>query len=228
MSATAGVTCRARPPSFDHRSRCRYSACNSSRTVPTRPPLSPRGLGRGSRPAAAAGRAALGRDPRRPRRSQPQTAMSWRWSATVRCQRSPPLACGPLTHSRRLSHRALHAMASGTTVAPDSRAPRRRRLGGRSLWGIPSTVQRGRQIVDDARPERVPMKNLGSQDIVQLNVENRGKGQSRTRRLGFTGVPVIETRDEAPVGQSRLTARFNVLPGVRAFKEKRRPQFKAH
>jgi hypothetical protein len=90
-------------------------------------------------------------------------------------------------------------------------------LGGLIVWLIQrwigkrdKAVDRGRQLVDDARPELVPINNLGDRNTVALNVVNRGKGTARTLRLTFTGVQEIETRDEVPVGQQRTTARLNV------------------
>jgi len=71
-------------------------------------------------------------------------------------------------------------------------------------------ADRGRQLVDDARPELVPVNNLGDRYTVALNVENRGKGTARTLRLGFTGIQEVETRDEVPMQQQRTTARLNV------------------
>ena len=71
-------------------------------------------------------------------------------------------------------------------------------------------ADRGRGLVDDARPELVPTGNFGDQYTVAINVENRGKGTARTLRIGFTGVQEIATRDDVPAGQERLTARLNV------------------
>jgi len=71
-------------------------------------------------------------------------------------------------------------------------------------------VERGRARVDAAQPELAPRNNHGTQYVVQLEVENRGKGPARTRRLGFTGVQEVATLDEIPAGQARITAALNV------------------
>jgi hypothetical protein len=71
-------------------------------------------------------------------------------------------------------------------------------------------VDRGHGRVDAARPELVHVGGVGGQCVVQLQVENRGSGTARTRRIGFTGVEEIATLDEVPVGQARITAGLNV------------------
>jgi hypothetical protein len=90
-------------------------------------------------------------------------------------------------------------------------------LGGVVVWLIQrwfskrdKAAERGRALVDGARPELVPMTNLGSQYVVALAVENQGKGVARTLRVGFTGVREIETRDDVPVSQMRQVATLNV------------------
>lgn len=71
-------------------------------------------------------------------------------------------------------------------------------------------ISRGREMVADARPRLVPMTNSGTQYVLALTVENHGQGVARTRRVGFTGVPEIDTVDEVPFNQARQVATLNV------------------
>ena len=71
-------------------------------------------------------------------------------------------------------------------------------------------VERGQTLVENARPELIPMGNVGSQYVVGLMIENRGTGLARTLRIGFTGVSEIPSIDEVPPGQSRQAATLNV------------------
>jgi len=71
-------------------------------------------------------------------------------------------------------------------------------------------AKRGWERVDAAQPELGPRTNHGGQYVVQLEVVNRGHGPARTRRLGFTDIQEVATRDEIPVGQARLTVELNV------------------
>jgi len=90
-------------------------------------------------------------------------------------------------------------------------------LGGLIGWFVRRWIERrdkaadrGRQLVDDARPELVPRSSLGTQYVVALEIENRGKGTARTLSIGFTGVPAMPTGDDVPASRARQTATLNV------------------
>jgi len=90
-------------------------------------------------------------------------------------------------------------------------------LGAVALWLIQrwfsqrdKAAERGRALVDSARPRLVPTNNSGTQYILSLTVENHGHDVARTRRVGFTGVPEINTVDEIPVNQGRQLATLGV------------------
>jgi hypothetical protein len=90
-------------------------------------------------------------------------------------------------------------------------------LGGLTLWLAQrwlatrdKAVERGRQLVDDARPELEPLTNAGGQYSIALTLENRGKGTASVRRIGFTGVQAIETKTKVPAGRRGTLPEYHV------------------
>jgi len=71
----------------------------------------------------------------------------------------------------------------------------------KTLWdSAQRRIERGRRLVDEARPELLPRRWLGSQQNGRLHLENVGRGLARNLRVTFSGSNAVASGGEVAPG----------------------------
>ena len=86
------------------------------------------------------------------------------------------------------------------------------------VWkGVSARIERGRRLLEEARPELKPRGSLGTHGTVQLELENNGKDVARNALLGFTGVTVVAECRELWPGKGPVATNALDITGSRFF-----------